>query len=147
MQTFAPAAVVGILSAAANVVEKQAKNATATATAAGDPNGGNVFFNNASLWGDIAIGAYSVLNYTMARPMYPTDPAASLAMAGAGVALLGRRAADYIGATFLKLPTGSRYQPVGPGRSMMRGRPSLRSPGAAVESGIMPRKRQFFSVT
>jgi hypothetical protein len=141
MQTFAPAAVVGILSAAANVVEKQAKNAT------GDPNGGNVFFNNASLWGDIAIGAYSVLNYTMARPMYPTDPAASLAMAGAGVALLGRRAADYIGATFLKLPTGSRYQPVGPGRSMMRGRPSLRSPGAAVESGIMPRKRQFFSVT
>ena len=136
MTTFAPAAVVGILSAAANVVEKQAK----------DKGNGNVFFNNASLWGDIAIGGYSVINYTMEKPMYPTEDKAALAMAGAGIALIGRRAADYIGATFLKLPTGSRYGSL-PGRSMMRGRPSLRSPGAAVETGVLPRKRQFFSVT
>ena len=136
MNVFAPAAVVGILSAAANVVEKQAK----------DKGNGNVFFNNASLWGDIAIGGYSVLNYTMAKPMYPTESQAALAMAGAGIALIGRRAADYIGATFLKLPTGSRYGSL-PGRSMMRGKPSLRSPGAAVETGVLPRKRQFFSVT
>jgi hypothetical protein len=138
MQTFAPAAVVGLLSAAANVVEKQAK----------DKGNGNVFFNNASLWGDIAVGGYSVINYTMRQPMYPTDPQAALAMVGAGVALLGRRAADYIGATFLKLPTGGgRYSAAIPGRSMMRGRPSLRSPSAAVETSVLPRKRQFFSVT
>jgi len=144
MGTFAPAAIVGILSAAANVVEKQAKD---------KGNGGGAFFGNASLWGDILIGGYSVANYAMGRnggAYYPSGPGsadAALAMAGAGVALLGRRASDYIGATFLKLPTGSRFG-VGPapGRSMMRGR-SLRSPSAAVETSIMPRKRQFFSVT
>ena len=136
MTTFAPAAVVGLLSAAANVVEKQAKAR----------NGTNVFFTNASLWGDIAIGGYAVINYTMDKGMYPTDKDAKIAMAGAGVALLGRRAADYLGATLLQLPTGAKYGSI-PGRSMMRGRPSLRSPGAAVETGVLPRKRQFFSVT
>ena len=141
MKTFAPAAVVGILSAAANVVEKQAKQRNAAA----DATNGNVLFNNASLWGDILIGGYSVLNYTMDKKIYPQDADGSLAMAGAGVALLGRRASDFIGATFLKLPTGGRYA-VTPGRSMMRGR-SLRSPSAAVETSILPRKRQFFSVT
>jgi len=138
MAGFTPAAVVGILSAAANVVEKQAK----------DRGNGNVFFNNASLWGDIAIGGYAVLNYASPQGWYPrhNGPAAT-AMAGAGVALLARRATDWIGATFLRLPTGTgRYASI-PGRSMMRGRPSLRSPGAAIESGILPRKRQFFSVT
>jgi len=137
MEGFAPAAVVGILSAAANVVEKQAK----------DKGNGNVFFDNASLWGDVVIGGYAVMNYMSPSGWYPRHggPGAT-AMAGAGVALLARRASDYIGATFLKLPTGSRYGAI-PGRSMMRGRPSLRTPSAAVETGIMPRKRQFFSVT
>ena len=139
MQNFAPAAVVGVLSAAANVVEKQAKNR----------GNGGAFFGNASLWGDIAIGAYSVINYTMANRMYPAGEAPSLAMAGAGVALLSRRASDYVGATLLQLPTGARHGATGaiPGRSMQRGRPSLRSPGAAVETSVLPRKRQFFSVT
>ena len=139
MAGFTPAAVVGILSAAANVVEKQAKAKTTT--------NGNILLENASLWGDIAIGGYSVLNYASPQGWYPrhNGPAAT-AMAGAGIALLARRATDWIGATFLKLPTGSRMQAI-PGRSMMRGRPSLRSPGAAVETGILPRKRQFFSVT
>ena len=142
MQNFAPAAVVGVLSAAANVVEKQAKNR----------GNGGAFFGNASLWGDIAIGAYSVINYTMANRMYPAGEAPSLAMAGAGVALLSRRASDYVGATLLQLPTGAGRHATGatgaiPGRSMQRGRPSLRSPGAAVETSVLPRKRQFFSVT
>jgi pyocin large subunit-like protein len=139
MQAFAPAAVVGVLSAAANVVEKQAKAR----------NNGNVFFANASLWGDIAIGGYAVANYMSPRGWYPThNGTASAAMAGAGVALLARRASDYIGATFLKLPTGSRYSSTNaiPGRSVVSGR-SLRSPAAAVETSVLPRKRQFFSVT
>lgn len=136
---FAPAAVVGVLSAAANVVEKQAKEKAKTT---GTPPG--ALFGNASLWGDIAIGAYSVINYSSRGKMYPQEPNQALAMAGAGMALISRRAADWIGATFLKLPTGSRYAI--PGRSMMRGR-SLRSPSAAVETSILPRKRQFFSVT
>ena len=136
MANFTPAAVVGILSAAANVVEKQAK----------DRGNGNIFFNNASLWGDIAIGGYAVLNYASPTGWYPRGGDPSLAMAGAGIALLSRRATDWIGATFLRLPTGNRMQAI-PGRSMMRGRPSLRSPGASVEAGILPRKRQFFSVT
>jgi p-aminobenzoyl-glutamate transporter AbgT len=138
MAGFTPAAVVGILSAAANVVEKQAK----------DKGNGNVFFNNASLWGDIAIGGYAVANYMSPQGWYPRGGGlASTAMAGAGIALLARRATDWIGAVFLKLPTGVNRMQAIPGRSMMRGRPSLRSPGAAVETGILPRKRQFFSVT
>ena len=143
MAGFTPAAVVGILSAAANVVEKQAKAKTTT--------NGNILLENASLWGDVAIGGYAVLNFSSQSGWYPKNVAgngqASTAMAGAGIALLARRATDWIGATFLKLPTGGgRYASI-PGRSMMRGRPSLRSPGAAVETGILPRKRQFFSVT
>ena len=139
MANFAPAAVVGVLSAAANVVEKQSKNR----------GNGGAFFNNASLWGDVVIGAYSVINYTMKNRMYPTGDNPSLSMAGAGVALLARRASDYVGATLLQLPTGARHSATTaiPGRSMGRGRPSLRSPGAAVETSVLPRKRQFFSVT
>jgi len=152
MQTFAPAAVVGVLSAAANVVEKQAKQrAGGTDPTTGQPVAGKpgALFGNASLWGDVAIGAYSVFNYTMKNRMYPTHDDPALSMAGAGIALLARRASDYVGATLLNLPTGARYTSI-PGRSMMRGRPSLRSsrsPGAAVETSILPRKRQFFSVT
>jgi len=139
MNTFAPAAVVGVLSAAVNVVEKQAK----------ERGNGNVFFNNASLWGDVAIGGYAVLNFISPQGWFPRhrDGNASIAMAGAGIALLSRRASDYLGATLLRLPTGARHTAI-PGRSVRRGgRPSLRSPGAAVETSVLPRKRQFFSVT
>ena len=145
MRNFAPAMAVGVLSAAANVVEKQAK-----ANPTNGNGNGNAFFDNASLWGDIIIGGYSVFNYTQdARGrMYPKEEVQSLAMAGAGVALLTRRASDWLGATFLKLPNGARFAPsLTPGRSMQRGgRPSLR-PASAVEGGVLPRKRQFFSVT
>jgi hypothetical protein len=143
MRNFAPAMAVGVLSAAANVVEKQAKeNPDPDKPANGN---GNAFFQNASLWGDIVIGGYSVFNYSQNQGsrLYPQSENESLAMAGAGMALLTRRASDWIGATFLKLPTGSRYTP---SRSMQRGRPSLR-PASAIETGILPRKRQFFSVT
>ena len=129
--------VVGVASAAANVVEKQANRPGAT---------GPQLFKQASLWGDVAIGAYAIFNH-MQDLGFPRGGNASLATAGAGVALLSRRATDWIGATFLQLPTGSRHTSIpGAGRPA-RYRPSLRSPGAAVETGILPRKRQFFSVT
>jgi len=134
---FAPAVVVGVLSAGANVVEKQAKKT----------GNKNQFFQNASLWGDVALGAYSVFNYASDRGFYPTDSEQKLAMAGAGVALLSRRASDWVGAQFLGLETGARHTAI-PGRSVRRGgRMALRSPGAAVETAVLPRKRQFFSVT
>ena len=135
-----PAVMVGVLSAAANVVEKQA---TKTPT----PGAFGNLLQSASLWGDVAIGGYAVINMTGTFPTFgPNDEQSKMYMGGAGIALLSRRAADWLGATLLRLPTGSRYAAI-PGRSMMRGRPSLRSPGAAVETGILPRKRQFFSVT
>ena len=137
--TFLPAAAVGVLSAAANVVEKQAK----------DRGTGGAFMQNASLWGDVIIGVYGLGNYAGWLPtnMPRENSNAALAMAGAGVALIARRASDWVGATVLGLQTGARYAP---GRSMSSGRrsfPSLRSPGAAVETSVLPRKRQFFSVT
>ena len=137
-----PAVLVGVLSAAANVVEKQA-------TKTPQPGAFGNILQSASLWGDVAIGGYAVLNMTGMLPTnMPGDEEAKKYMGGAGIALLSRRAADWLGATLLRLPTGSRYTTAAiPGRAMMRGRPSLRSPGASVESGILPRKRQFFSVT
>jgi len=137
-----PAVLVGVLSAAANVVEKQA-------TKTPQPGAFGNILQSASLWGDVAIGGYAVVNMTGMFPtMGPKDGDAKMYMGGAGIALLARRASDWLGATLLRLPTGSRYTTAAiPGRSMMRGRPSLRSPGAAVETGILPRKRQFFSVT
>ena len=136
MTTYAPALMVGVLSAGANVVEKQAKARNNT----------NQLFANASLWGDVAIGAYAIFNHTQSNGFFPQRGEAKVAFTGAGLALLGRRAADYIGATFLGLPTGSRHIAV-PGRSTGRGRMSFRRPAAAVETGLMPRKRQFFSIT
>jgi len=146
---FAPSIVVGVLSAGANVVEKQARQKKEAGATNANGTNANGLFQNASLWGDVAIGGYAVINYMNPQGFFPTDKDAKLAMAGAGIALLSRRAADYIGAAVLKLPTGAgnRYTAI-PGRSMNRGgRPSLRSPGAAVETAVLPRKRQFFSVT
>ena len=135
-----PAVVVGVLSAAANVVEKQAG-------ANPQPGAFGNILRDASLWGDVAIGGYALVNMTGMMPTFgPTGADAKKYMGGAGLALLSRRAADFLGATLLRLPTGARHTAI-PARSQMRGRPSLRSPGAAVESGILPRKRQFFSVT
>jgi len=137
-EMMGPAAI-GVLSAAANVIEKQAKG--------GGTGVQGQIMKQASLFGDIAIGGIAILNQHQGWgfPVLGTGNA-SLASAGAGVALISRRAADWLGATMLQLPTGARYTSLGSGRPS-RYRPSLRSPGAAVETSILPRKRQFFSVT
>ena len=137
-QMMGPAAI-GIASAAANVIEKQAKE--------GGTGVQGQIMRQASLFGDLAIGTLAVLNEAQdwGFPVLGKGDA-SLASAGAGVALISRRAADWLGATMLQLPTGARYTSIGRGRPS-RYRPSLRSPGAAVETSILPRKRQFFSVT
>ena len=135
-----PAVMVGVLSAAANVVEKQSN---------ANPQGGAFgnILRDASLWGDVAIGGYAVVNMTGMFPtLGPNNEEAKKYMGGAGLALLARRASDFLGASLLGLETGARHTSI-PGRSVTRGRPSLRSPSSAVETGILPRKRQFFSVT
>ena len=120
----------GVLSAGAAVVEKQALNAGT----------GGQLMKQASIWGDLALGTYAVLNYTQGYGM-PRQGAA--ATAGAGIALISKRATDWIGSTVLQLPAFGRHTRVSaPARRM-----SLRSPGAAVETSVLPRKRQFFSVT
>lgn len=120
----------GVLSAGAAVVEK---NAIGRGT-------GGQFMQQASLWGDLLLGGYAVLNYTQGYGM-PRQGAA--ATAGAGIALISKRATDWIGSTVLQLPAFGRHTRVSaPARRM-----SLRSPGAAVETSVLPRKRQFFSVT
>ena len=136
MGEMAGPVIVGVASAAANVVEKQANRPGAT---------GGQLFKQASLWGDIAIGVYTVFNH-MQDLGFPRSGNASLATAGAGVALISRRATDWIGATVLGLPTFGRHTAVPAGRTG-RYRPSLRTPAAAVETSVLPRKRQFFSVT
>ena len=140
-QLMGPAAI-GIASAAANVVEKQAK--------AGGTGAAGQIMKQASLFGDIAIGGIAIINHMQDFGLPILGKAAgnaSLASAGAGAALIARRAADWLGATMLQLPTGARYTSLGSGRPS-RYRPSLRrSPGAAVETSVLPRKRQFFSVT
>jgi hypothetical protein len=137
-QMMGPAAI-GIASAAANVIEKQAKE--------GGTGVQGQIMRQASLFGDLTIGTLAVLNewQDWGFPVLGKGDA-SLASAGAGVALISRRAADWLGATMLQLPTGARYTSIGRGRPS-RYRPSLRSPGAAVETSVLPRKRQFFSVT
>ena len=123
---------VGIISAGAAVVEKQAVQRGT----------GGQFMQQASLWGDVLIGGYALANYAMDLKM-PTGEGAKFT-AGAGVALISKRATDWIGSTVLQLPAFGRHKAV-PGRRMpnaLRGR----SPAAAVETGVAPRKRQFFSV-
>ena len=127
--------VIGVASAGAAVIEKQA---VARGT-------GGQFLKQASLWGDILVGGYALLNHSMDIG-FPRSGNASLAAAGAGVALISKRATDFIGSSVLQLPAFGRHKQI-PGRSMLpRGR-SLRSPAAAVETSVLPRKRQFFSVT
>ena len=127
--------VIGVASAGAAVVEKQA---VARGT-------GGQFLKQASLWGDVLIGGYAILNLSMDLNM-PRGRDASLATAGAGIALISKRATDFIGSQVLQLPAFGRHTQI-PGRSVApRGR-SLRSPGAAVETSVLPRKRQFFSIT
>jgi hypothetical protein len=141
MEQLTGPAAIGIASAAANVIEKQAKE--------GGTGVQGQIMRQASLFGDIAIGGLAVLNHMQdfnLPILGKSNTDASKFSAGAGVALISRRAADWLGATMLQLPTGARYTAIGRGRPS-RYRPSLRSPGAAVETSVLPRKRQFFSVT
>ena len=123
---------VGVVSAGAAVIEKQAV----------ERGTGGQFMRQASLWGDLLIGTYAVVNHMQDLGMPNGDGAKYTA--GAGVALISKRATDWIGSTVLQLPAFGRHKAV-PGRRMpsaLRGR----SPSAAVETGVLPRKRQFFSV-
>ena len=131
---------VGALSAAANVVERNAVK----------DNSQNQFLKQASLFGDIIIGGYAVFNESgMIGGGFPragTDH--SKYTAGAGVGLITKRLAEWIGGEVLELPgwagaNGSSASN-GNGARMLRG--GFRRPSAAVETGIAPRKRQFFSV-
>ena len=129
---------VGALSAAANVVERNAVKDNST----------NQFLKQASLFGDIIIGGYAIFNESgMIGRGFPTSGSDhSKFTAGAGVGLITKRIAEWIGGNVLELPGWA--VPVGSGTAtsgrMLRG--GFRRPSAAVETGITPRKRQFFSV-
>ena len=128
---------VGALSAAATVVERNAIK----------DGSQNQFLKQAGLFGDILIGGYAVFNDAgmIGRGFPRSDTAHSKYTAGAGVGLITKRIAEWIGGEVLELPgwavpTGAAV----PDRRMLRG--GFRRPSAAVETGITPRKRQFFSV-
>ena len=101
----------------------------------------NQFLRNGALWADVLVGGYAIANKAMDLNMPRNGADETL---GAGVALLSKRAINMVARTFLQLGGvgGARYG------IPSRGRPRLaRSPAAAVETSILPRKRQFFSVT
>jgi hypothetical protein len=131
---------VGALSAAANVVERNAVKDNST----------NQFLKQASLFGDIIIGGYAIFNESgMIGRGFPTSGSDhSKFTAGAGVGLITKRIAEWIGGNVLELPGWA--VPVGAGTGTATGsrmlRGGFRRPSAAVETGITPRKRQFFSV-
>ena len=131
---------VGALSAAANVVERNAVK----------DNSSNQFLKQASFFGDIIIGGYAVFNDSglIGKGFPEAGTAHSKYTAGAGVGLITKRIAEWIGGEVLELPgwagaNGSNNNNNGAGR-MLRG--GFRRPSAAVETSITPRKRQFFSV-
>ena len=103
---------------------------------------GPEMMKQAALWTDVLIGGYAVANYSMDLGFPRTGAAETL---GAGIALLTRRASDFVARQMLRLPAG-RYAPARSRIPALRGRPAF-TPGAAVETSILPRKRQFFSVT
>jgi hypothetical protein len=129
---------VGALSAAASVVERNAIK----------DGSSNQFLNQAGLFGDVLIAAYSVANYTGNIPGgFPASKDAAAMTAGAGVGLLTKRIAEWIGGEVLELPGWGRNGALNGGNGasrMLRG--SFRKPASAVETAVQPRKRQFFSV-
>jgi len=133
---------VGALSAAATVVERNAIK----------DGSQNQFLKQAGLFGDILIGGYAVFNDAgmIGRGFPRSDTAHSKYTAGAGVGLITKRLAEWIGGEVLELPgwpRGNGAVNAGAGATtgrMLRG--GFRRPSAAVETGITPRKRQFFSV-
>jgi len=125
---------VGVASAGGDVIAANAiKN-----------NSTNQFLRNGALWTDIVVGGYAVANKMMDLNMPRSGVDETL---GAGVAVLSKRAVSFVARTFLQLGGAGGAIPRylgAPGRA----RPRLaRSPAAAVETSVLPRKRQFFSVT
>tara|TARA_Y100000310_G_scaffold293338_1_gene322862 strand:- start:34 stop:486 length:453 start_codon:yes stop_codon:yes gene_type:complete len=142
MKLIGPLAV-GAVSAAASVAQR---NAIAKGS-------DNQFLKQAGLMGDVLIAAYTLANVQGALPRgagFPTDSDHALMTAGAGVGLLTKRVAEYVGGEILELPgwpraNGALNPSNGGGASrMLRG--GFRRPSSAVETGVQPRKRQFFSV-
>ena len=134
---------VGAVSAAASVAQR---NAIAK-------NSDNQFLKQAGLMGDVLIAAYTFANAQggmLGQAGYPRDPSHALLTAGAGIGLLTKRVAEYVGGEILELPgwpraNGALNPSNGGGASrMLRG--GFRRPSSAVETGVQPRKRQFFSV-
>ena len=132
---------VGAISAAANVVERNAVK----------DGSQNQFLKQASLFGDILIGAYSVANYggMLGAAGFPRVGTTGATMtAGAGVGLVTKRIAEWIGGEVLELPGWAKSNGAVNGNNgasrMLRG--GFRRPASAVETGVQPRKRQFFSV-
>ena len=133
---------VGALSAAATVVERNAIK----------DGSQNQFLKQAGLFGDILIGGYAIFNEAgmigQGFPKAGQDHAKYTA--GAGVGLITKRLAEWIGGEVLELPGWPRGNGAVNGSNnagasrMLRG--GFRRPSAAVETGVQPRKRQFFSV-
>ena len=142
MKLIGPLAV-GAVSAAASVAQR---NAIAKGS-------DNQFLKQAGLMGDVLIAAYTLANVQgglLGQAGYPRDQEHALMTAGAGVGLLTKRVAEYVGGEILELPgwpraNGALNPSNGGGASrMLRG--GFRRPSSAVETGVQPRKRQFFSV-
>jgi hypothetical protein len=134
---------VGAISAASSVVERNAIK----------DGSQNQFLKQAGLMGDVLIAAYTLANAQggmLGQAGYPRNADHALMTAGAGVGLLTKRVAEYVGGEILELPGWPKANGAINGGSnngasrMLRG--GFRRPSAAVETGITPRKRQFFSV-
>jgi hypothetical protein len=121
---------VGIASAGGDII----------AANAADKSTGNAFMQNASLWTDVLVGGYAIANKSMDLGFPRSGADETL---GAGVALLAKRASNVVARNLLSLPGAGGARMI-PGRA--RPRLAGRGPASAVESGVIPRKRQFFSV-
>ena len=121
---------VGIASAGGDII----------AANAADKSTGNAFMQNASLWTDVIVGGYAIANKSMDLGFPRAGADETL---GAGVALLAKRASNVVARNLLSLPGAGGARMI-PGRA--RPRLAGRGPSAAVETGVIPRKRQFFSV-
>ena len=133
---------VGAISAASSVVERNAIK----------DGSQNQFLKQAGLMGDILIAAYTLSNAQggmLGQAGFPKNSDHALMTAGAGVGLLTKRVAEYVGGEILELPGWPKANGAINGGSngasrMLRG--GFRRPSSAVETSITPRKRQFFSV-
>jgi hypothetical protein len=118
-------AVLGIASAVFDKLQDQQRGRT-----------DNIIARNLGLAGDLALGGFAIANQAgmLGRTQFSQT---ADEMAAAGVALITKRLSQW-GIEQTNILNGARHAP---SRRM-----SLRSPGSAVETSVLPRKRQFFSV-